>query len=162
MPSVVVSDTSPIRALYHLGRLDLIRKLYGSALLPPAVRDELLRPSRTSPAIDPSSYPWLIVRGPDSSPADLGVPPDLDAGETEAIALAIQLHADLLLVDERKATSAAHQLGLNTVGVLGLLLDAERAGLLPSVLPLIDQLIAGLDFFVSPALRAQIATLAKE
>jgi predicted nucleic acid-binding protein len=162
MPSVVVSDTSPIRALHHLGRLDLIRTLYGSALIPPAVRDELLRPSRTSPAIELSSYPWLIVRATQSSPADLGVPPDLDPGETEAITLAIESRADLLLVDERKATSAALQLGLNTVGVLGVLLESKRAGLIPSVLPHVDRLIAGLDFFVSPVLRAQIATLAKE
>jgi hypothetical protein len=161
-PVVVISDTSPIRALHYLGQVDLTRTLYGTVLLPPAVRDELRRPTRTSPAIDLSPYPWLVVRATQLPPAALGVPSDLDPGESEAIALAIESHANLLLVDERKATFAARQLGLDTVGVLGLLLEAKRAGLIPSVLPLVDRLVAGLDFFVSPALRTQIAALAKE
>src|SRR2546430_1607578 len=56
-------------------------------------------------------YAGFEVRVPRSTPGDLGVPADLDAGETEAITLAIELHADLVLMDERKGTEAARQLG---------------------------------------------------
>ena len=160
--AIVVSDSSPIRALHHLGLLDLCQRLYGSVVIPPAVQQELLRPTTTCPAITISSNSGFEIRAPRSSPAKLGVPSDLDPGETEALAIAIELHADFLLVDERKATAAAHQLGLATVGVFGVLLEAKRRGIVQSVLPLVDRLVLELRFFASPALRKRIAELAKE
>jgi predicted nucleic acid-binding protein len=67
------------------------------------------------------------VRIPRSKPADLGVPTDLDPGETEAIVLALEMHADLVLMDERKGTEAARRLGLATIGVFGVLLVRRGA-----------------------------------
>jgi predicted nucleic acid-binding protein len=85
------------------------------------------------------------------------VPTDLDPGETQAIGLALELHADLLLIDERKATAAARALGIPTIGVL---LEAKRAGKIPSLLPLINQLETQLRFFVTLALKNALAQLA--
>lgn len=56
----------------------------------------------------------------------------LDPGETEAIALAVEIGADLLLIDERKGRREAKLLGLRTTGLLGVLLEAKKAGLLSS------------------------------
>lgn len=106
MPVVVVSDSSPIRALHHLGLLSLCRSLYGSVIIPEAVRQELRRATGTCPALEIAGLPGLEVRAPRVDPVDVGVPSDLDAGETEAIALAIELRADLLLMDERKGTES--------------------------------------------------------
>jgi hypothetical protein len=132
---IVVSDASPIRALNHLSLLGLFHELYGSVLVPATVQAELLRPTKTCPAIDITGLPGIEIRRPVSAPAALGIPLDLDPGETEAIALAIELHANLLLMDERKGTEAARKLGLTTIGVLGMLLDAKHRGLIPAYYP---------------------------
>mgnify|MGYP001767929126 CR=1 FL=1 len=62
---------------------------------------------------------------PRSVPCTIWDYSDLDGGESEAIALAIELSADLILIDERKGTEAARRLGLTTIGVLGVLLEAN-------------------------------------
>jgi predicted nucleic acid-binding protein len=90
------------------------------------------------------------------------VPSDLDAGETEAITLAIELHADLHLMDERRGTEVARRLGLATIGVFGVLLEAKRKALIDRVLPYVDRLVIDLRFFTSSALRERLAQLAGE
>lgn len=162
MPIIVVSDCSPIRALHHLGLLGLCHDLYGAIVVPAAVRDELRRPTSTCPAIDIASFPHFAVQIPRAAPTSVGVPPDLDPGETQAIALAVELHADLVLMDERKGTQAAREMGLTTIGVFGLLLEARRKGLINQLLPLVDRLISELRFFASPSLRQRLAQLAGE
>jgi predicted nucleic acid-binding protein len=129
LPVIVVSDSSPIRALNHLGLLSLCRDLYGSVIVPKAVEEELRRPTNTCPAIEIAGVPGFEIAIPRLKPESVGVPSDLDAGETQAIVLAIELHADLLLMDERKGTKAARDMGLLTIGVFGVLLEAKRRGL---------------------------------
>ena len=162
MGAVVVSDCSPVRALHHLKLLLLFEQLYGTVILPEAVRRELLNATKLCPSIDVHFYPFLQVRSPAQDPRQLGVPDDLDPGESEAIALAIELHAALLLIDERKGTQAARDLGLVTIGVFGMLLEAKKRNLVPKLLPLTDQLASGLGFFMSQSLRSKLATLAGE
>ena len=142
MAIVVVSDASPIRALDHLGLLTLCRDLYGSVVVPEAVQQELRQATTTCRALEITDYAWFEVRKPLSSPHDLGVPTDLDAGEIDAIGLALELNADLVLIDERKATDVARNLGLTTIGVLGVLLEAKRGSLVDYVMPCVDRLIA--------------------
>lgn len=162
MPVVVVSDTSPIRALHHLGLLHLCRDLYQSVIVPEAVRQELRRPTATCLPLEITEHAGFEVRTPRSTPADLGVPSDLDAGETEAITLAIELPADLVLMDERKGTEAARRLGLVTIGIFGVLLEAKRKALIDRVSPYVDRLVGELRFFASPDLRLRLAQLAGE
>lgn len=162
MPIVVVSDSSPIRALHHLGLLSLFRDLYGTVIVPKAVQAELRQPTTTCPALEITNYAWLEIRSASSRIGDFAVPADLDPGESEAIVLAIELRADLVLIDERKATDAARALGLATVGTLGILVEAKRKQLIDRVLPCVDRLVSELRFFVSPTLRQRLAELAGE
>ena len=162
MAIVVVSDASPIRALAHLELLALCRDLYGSVVVPEAVQEELRQPTTTCRALEITDYGWVEVRRPQTNPHDLGVPTDLDKGEIDAIGLALELHADLVLIDERKATQAARNLGLTTIGVLGVLLEAKRSNLLNHIMPCVDRLIAEQGFFVSRTVRERIAQLAGE
>jgi predicted nucleic acid-binding protein len=80
----------------------------------------------------------------------------------EAIRIALELGANLVLMDERKGTAAARALGLHTIGVFGVLLEAKRAGIVADLLPQVDELVSGLHFFVSPELRTRLAELAGE
>ena len=150
---IVVSDTSPIRALAHLDQLELLRTLFQQVLVPPAVADELERPTSKLPPIALVPYRFILVRAPASQLEIDRLHAELDLGESEAIALALEVRADLLLVDERAGRAVATREGLTTLGAVGVLVRAKRAGLLPAVRPLIERLENELNFFMSASLR---------
>lgn len=85
----------------------------------------------------------------------------LDQGESEVIALAIELKADLTLLDERDGRKVAKSLGLKVTGILGVLLRAEQSGKLKSLQPVIDELISKAGFRIAPELLVQILTQKK-
>jgi len=80
----------------------------------------------------------------------------LDPGESEALALAIEVHADAVLIDEAVGRANAAKLGLTAIGVLGILLAAKKRGLVAALAPELDRLQAGLGFRVSDQLRADV------
>ena len=122
MPRLVISDTSPLRYLILIGHADLLPALYTEILLPEAVAEELNQPATPEPvrrwlAHRPS---WLQIVPLTARPASLPLP-DLDAGERDAILLALHLKADLVLMDEREGVEEARRLGLTVTGTLGVL-----------------------------------------
>jgi len=152
---LVVSDTSPLRALESLGLLDLLTKLYGQVLIPPAVEAELSK-GNAFPKL-----PWLKVVAPGDRARVEELQARLGPGESEAIALALELGAEVL-IDERAGRSAAVQLGLETTGVLGVLLEAKSRGHVGEVRPLIEALIARIQFRISTAVLDQTLRAAGE
>jgi predicted nucleic acid-binding protein len=125
---LVVSDATPLNVLIRAGHADLLVKLFGAVAIPPAVADELSRPAtpetvRHWMAHHPS---WLTIQSPRN--LDPGIP--RNRGEREAISLALELHADLLLVDDRRARMAAERSGLACAGTIGILEAAAAKGLI--------------------------------
>ena len=125
---LVIADTGPINYLVLIGRIDVLPALFQKVLLPATVRDELLEgPDLVGKwvAAPPS---WIDVRTViyihDVSERNL------DAGEEAAITLALELHADLLLMDDRDGVVAARRKGIEVIGTLGILSRAARHGLL--------------------------------
>jgi uncharacterized protein len=81
---------------------------------------------------------------------------ELDPGEAEAIALALEKQADLILVDERLGRQVAMALGLRVTGLLGVLAEAKRASLIERVKPVIEDLHERAGFWISAELIAEV------
>ena len=87
---------------------------------------------------------------------------EIDEGEAQAIVLALELSADLILVDEIKGRAIAEQQGLSVTGLLGVLLRAKKQGYLSLVKPILEQLKTAAGFYLSDKLFLQIIKLANE
>ncbi|MBW1796603.1 MAG: DUF3368 domain-containing protein [Deltaproteobacteria bacterium] len=147
---IVVSDASPIIGLAAVKHLDLLRKLYTRVLIPDAVYQEITVAGSEEPgASEVQSLDWIEARQVTQRMLVSALQADLAEGEAEAIALAIELKASLLLVDERRARKVADRLGLKVVGVLGVLVEAKHKGLIPSLRPILDDLVSKAGFRVS-------------
>lgn len=153
---IVVSDTSPIRALTHLGRLDLLRRFYDEVVVPPLVRDELEFPARRKmPAVRLDALQGVRVAAPAGIHPQLRSLPDLHQPEVQALSLAVELSAGAILLDDLPARRAAATLGLRPMGTLGVLIRAKEQGLLPALRPEIVRLRGDLGFFLSDGIVAR-------
>ena len=148
----IVSDTSPLNYLVLIDAVDLIPQLYLRLLIPPVVLEELMAEGSPPPVRRWASRlpPWIAVEAATRSIDH----PRLHRGEAEAIALAEEVHAELLLVDEKIGREIARARGLDTLGVLGLLDVAASRGMvrLPEFL---DRLLQT-NFRISRDLMAEV------
>lgn len=127
---LVVADTSPLNYLVLLGETRLLPAMFGSVTTTPAVLRELAD-TRSPDAVSrwgAAPPEWLVVRSPSNLVTGLSV--NLGDGELEAISLARELHADLVLIDERDGTESAESLGLAVTGTLGILGRAAARGMI--------------------------------
>ena len=152
---LVVSNTSPLSNLAIIGRLELVREQLGEVVVPPTVLAELrLNPKSNARASLETAFRqgWVKVMalaGPVLPDLELA----LDPGEAEALSLALQTKAGLVLLDESAARARAAQHGLRFTGVLGILRWARRSNRIPSLKAEIQQLRNEARFFISPALE---------
>lgn len=151
--SIVVSDTSPIRALAHVHQVELLQRLFGEVLIPPAVVRELSAPRRGS-SIDVRDWTFIKMRSPLKQELVLELARSLDGGEAEALALAIEVKADAVLLDEADGRAEAKRRKLASTGTIGILVRAKKEGFIPTVRPLLEDLRDRTQFFISPALMA--------
>ena len=160
--AAVVSDTSPLVYLTRLGHFDWLRQLYSEVLIPPAVWNELVQHGAAYPESHETRRAvhtgWIKVQGPQSIPGTLL---ELDPGEKEAIALAKELNA-LLIIDEADGRVAAAELGVSVIGTLGLLLEAKARGLMSKVRNELDRLTQQTTFRLGDELRALVLKQAGE
>jgi predicted nucleic acid-binding protein len=147
---IVVSNTSPVCYLTLIGCLDLLRDLFGGVRIPPAVHEELNDPGAPVKVREVAAAlpPWLAVQPLRGEPEEALVA--LDRGEREAIALAEELNADLVLLDDAEARQMAADRGLSVMGLVGVLAAGATRGLVD-----VTQAVAGLQrttFRASPQL----------
>ncbi len=160
---IVVSDTSALSNLALVNHLWLLEAIYETVIIPDAVASELAAASNT--IISAILQLCWIQTQPLTNPQlanQLKQDRGLDAGEANAIALALELQADDLLIDERLGRQEAIRLGLSIIGILGILLVAKQRSLIPQVQPVMDALINQAGFRVSPQLYQRILALAQE
>lgn len=131
---VVIADTSPITALLYIRHLHLLEKLYGQVYIPFTVANELQ--SLTAYGYDLSflmDKDKYIVRHPSNLKLMKALSEYIDAGEAEAIALAKELKADLLLMDEKIGKQFAEAEHLICKGVIGILIEAKKEGYISAI-----------------------------
>jgi predicted nucleic acid-binding protein len=154
---IVVSNTSPIINLASIEQLDLLRELYDRITIPDAVYHEIAVVGAGLPgATEVQTLDWIETRKVTNTALATALQVELDVGEAEAIALAVELQADLLLLDERRARAVASRLGVAFVGLLGVLVDAKHEGLISNVRPLLDSLTTRAGFWITRELYTDV------
>jgi uncharacterized protein len=159
---IVVSDASPIISLAAAGQLELLRLLYEEVSIPEAVHQEISAAGPGQPGVEELQAAWIKTKAVKNRPLVRALEGELDQGEAEAIALAVELDADVVLVDERRGRVVALRLGLNVLGVMAVLLEAKQKGFLPQIRPVLDDLLTKAGFRISQRLYAHVIQMAGE
>lgn len=162
---LVASNTSPISNLAIIGRLNLLRSQFSEILIPTAVLSELCRlshPTALTEIQQAIEDGWIKSQSLREDKVARLLAADLDRGEAAAIALALELSADLILLDERDGRIAAERAGLRVTGVLGVLLRAKKDGQVPLIKPEIAALRTLARFYLSQRLQENVLSIAGE
>ena len=146
----IVSNTSPLAYLLLIDQDELLYELFGQIIIPQAVSLELADKGAPDVIRRWIAEPplWLTIEA-----VTVEVDPVLDrlhAGEKEAIVLAQELGADLIILDEKQAREVAKERGLNVTGLLGVLDEAATKGLVD--LPTVIENLRKTSFRVSPSM----------
>ncbi len=152
---IVVSDTTAITTLLKAGMEDLLPRLFVNVIIPQAVRDELL-------AFHSQLPNSVLLRAVERADRRLPETDSLGRGEAEAITLAKEINADLLLTDDLKARNIANSLNLKSSGLLGLLIRAKQRGHISSAREAMGRLEARGGLYLSDAVKAEALKLMGE
>lgn len=159
---IVVSDTSVVLNLCRIQHEQLLLTLFGRVLIPTEVASEFGRLAGTDARFAGMALPaWIEIQSAPPPPTAV-IAAHLDSGEAAAIALCLSAGADALLIDESLGRVVAVRLGLKTIGILGILIEAAARGLIPKVAPVLDRLEQEAGFWVAPSLHARVLQLAGE
>lgn len=134
---MIISDAGPIIIFARIGRLSLLRKVTGSLTIPDAVHDEIVVRKGGMPGAAEVAIAGWIHRAAVADRATLDqLPPSFHLGEREAIALAKERRAQLL-IDEIRARRVAMDQKIDVIGTLRVLSEAKRLGLITTIRPII-------------------------
>jgi predicted nucleic acid-binding protein len=160
---IVVADTSVILNLCRVQHERLLQQIFKRVLIPAQVADEFMRLSKVQQRFSSLVLPdWIeIISSPQSFPPEV-VQAHLDLGESAAIALCLDQKADALLIDESLGREVAAKLGVRTIGILGILIEARRRKFIPDVKTILERLETEAGFWIAPGLRNRVLQLAGE
>lgn len=145
----VVSNSSTLIALARINHLDILEKVVKKLIIPPAVYDDIvIKGAGKSGAIEVREAKWIEKRNVSDQELVMRLNSILGLGESEAIALAKEIKADLVILDDDKARKAAISEGLRISGLLAFLVRAKEKGIIERVKPLMDELKRK-GFFIS-------------
>ena len=148
---ILVVDASSLITLARIGRLHLLHDLTESLCIPQAVYDEVVIKGEGRPGSkEIAQVTWISREQVDDQLAVARLRADVGRGEAEAIVLAGELGADFVILDDAKARQVAEAEGRRVLGLLGLLIRAKGRGLIETLKPILDEMIA-VGFFIDAA-----------
>jgi predicted nucleic acid-binding protein len=150
---IVISNASPIINLAIIGRLGLLKKFWGRIFIPEAVWKEVVIDGEDKDeVVEIKKADWIVVEKVKDQNLTLLLMQNLDKGESETIALAIEKNADIILLDETDAREAADIYKIEKTGVLGILLLAKLKNEIPSLKQEIEKLKIKANFRLKDSL----------
>jgi predicted nucleic acid-binding protein len=159
---VVVSDTTAISNLLKLGKLHYLKEVFQNVIIPQEVYNELKPLKEFGFNLDEmENSTWIRISTVEKDDLYLDLLERLDLGETEAIALSKKLHADFLIMDEKKGRIEASKLGIKTIGILGILIQCRRLGICPNLKLEIDDLKNVAGFWINDGLYSEMLEIEK-
>jgi predicted nucleic acid-binding protein len=135
----VVSNTTPILSLIKIGKLEILKDLFGSVNVPLAVYKEIEAGKDKEFYVDLQQFKWINIVKIKASDARSYLF-DLDDGEAETIILAKEISADFVIIDEKLGRQYARHFNLALTGTIGILLNAKAQGIITEIAPLLQQL----------------------
>lgn len=148
--SAAVTNSTCLIGLERIQRLDILPQVFDPITIPPAVQSEV-----------GISAPWLTIQAPQNCGIVQSLQTQIDEGESEAIALAMELGDVFVILDDLSARRVAQQLHLKVIGTTGLLLRAKQQGIIPEIKPILDALTTA-NFRISATLIRKALELADE
>ncbi len=137
----VVSNSSPIIHLAKIGKLWLLKDFFGTVVVPGAVYKECVVEGKERAEVAlMRNADWLKVLQVNDKKLVRLLQSSIDNGESEAITLALEVGADLILLDDSDAREKARLYGLEITGTIGILLRAEKEGILSSIKETLEEL----------------------
>ena len=136
---MIISDASPLIVLLKTNKLSILKELFQKIIIPEAVHKEITAKEHEKTIFN--KIEWIETRKIRNTDLTTLLEKLIDRGEAEAIVLAKELKATLL-IDDAKARKHAKLLNINIIGTLGLLKIAKNRGLIPSVKKTIDDMLA--------------------
>ncbi len=138
---IVISDTTAISSLFKINQLELLHQFYKEILIPTTVFEELMALEAFDFNVSEiKTAEWIQVKMPNDHLLIAELAEELDLSESEAIALAKEVKADLLIIDEKRGRLKANELGIATSGLIGVITQLKRQGKISAVKPLLDEL----------------------
>jgi uncharacterized protein len=160
---VVVSNSSPLILAAQIGQLELVRLVYGQILIPDAVYQEIvIQGAGLAGGKQVRSANWIQRKSVADPGTIIRFQSEIDKGESEAIALSVQVKADVLLMDERRGRIIAAREGLKVTGIVGVLIRAKQKSHISLLKPVLDDLFRNTKFRGSRELYQQALQLAGE
>lgn len=131
MQITIITDTSCLILLDKINELNILHKLFRQLITTDIVSKEFGKPLPT----------WIVTQNPINIKRQFELEQLLDRGEASAIALALEQKDCLLIIDELKGRKFAKKLALNITGTLGVILEAKKIGIIPSIKPILYKFI---------------------
>lgn len=131
MDKVIISDTSCLIALSKIDKLDILRKLYQEVIITREVQNEF---GDSLPA-------QIIISEVKNKKKQIEIETRLDKGEASSIALALEISNSTLIIDEVKGRKIAKSLNINIIGTIGVLILADKKGLVKDVMGIILKMV---------------------
>lgn len=159
----IVSNTSPLTNLAAIGQFNLLQMLYAQIHIAQGVWEELNAKGHHWPGCNEVAHAeWIQCHTVQNQTLVTLLRQDLDRGEAESIALATELNANFILLDEKEGRRVAQRLGFKKIGIIGVLLEAKAKGVIEVIQPHLEALRQKAGFYVSESFYRSVLILANE